>query len=156
MQNIIITVAFIFVASTAWACDPVPTPMQMQTQYQTQSQSQQAIAASLSSAVTGPITNTAQGGQGGAGGSSTNSNNIQYTNPREVLPALPVQPQPFPLLNGKVGEFPTRHNIYMNQCQPSDTLIDVVEVNDGGIISAIRYKDINRRLMAILKSYVVN
>ena len=73
--------------------------------------------------------------------------------PREVLQALPATPFPYPLLNGKIGMFTTRHTPWMNQCKDNDTLIDVVVVNDGGLFTAIRFREVNKELLSTIRKY---
>jgi hypothetical protein len=135
----VMTVLMMFTASAAFAAPkcPVPTPIpppphndqrqkqrQQQKQYQGQGQGQNQQA----------VGNVA-------------------VDTREPFAALPVNPQPFPLLNGRIGEFDNHRIFGMQKCGKDDTIVNVVEVNDGGMFSAIRYKDLNRELLETVRAY---
>ena len=139
-----IIIAF-FITSTAWACEP-PTPPTTQTQNQTQTQT--AVGIGVGIAQVGDVTAT-----GGQGGNASLKNSVEVNTPRQVLPALPVITQPFSLLNGRIGEMEGRRSIYMRKCGKNDDIVNVVEVNDGGIFSAIRYKEVNAEIISTIRKY---
>lgn len=128
MKNVlVITVVLMFSSTLTFACEVARPQVQIQGQYQNQTQKQTVI--------------------------SKNVNSMIDNEAREVLPALTVNPQPFPLLNGRIGEMPTRHILWMQKCNADDTIVNVVEVNDGGLFTAVRYKDLNRKILETTRQF---